>query len=93
MKLFINVMQVSRFNLRFTYKGSKLTATCQKMKVYKHPHLRVAVNKEKGKTDIYIFHEINEPKQKYFWFQLSGIKEEIATIIAKKLEGKMAYSN
>ena len=87
MKLFINVMQVSRFNLSFTYQGSKLTATFHKMKVYKHPHLRVAVNREKGKTDIYIFHEINEPKQKYFWFQLNGIKEEIATIIAKKLEG------
>ncbi len=86
-------MQVSKFDLSFTFKGNKLTATCHKMKVYKHPHIRVAVNREKGKTDIYIFHEINEPNQKYFWFQLSGIKEEIATIIAKKLEEIMVYSN
>jgi len=80
-------MQVSNFDLSFTFKGNKLTANCHKMKVYKHPHIRVAVNSEKGKTDIYIFHEINEPKQKYFWFQLSGIKEEIATIIAKNWRG------
>lgn len=80
-------MQVSKFDLSFTFKGNKLTATCNKMTVYKHPHIRVAVSGEKAKTDIYIFHEINESKQKYFWFQLNGIKEEIATIIAKKLQG------
>ena len=57
------------------------------MKVYNYLQIRVAANRNKHKTDIYIFHEINEPKQKYFWFQLNGIKEEIATIIAKKLEG------
>ena len=80
-------MQVSTYNFNFTFKDDKLNATCHKMAVYTHPHVRVAVNSEKGKTDIYIFHEINEPNQKYFWFQLSGIKKEIATIIAKKLEG------
>ena len=86
-------MQVSKFDLSFTFKGNKLTASCHKMTVYKHPHIRVAVNREKGKTDTYIFDEINEPNQKYFWFQLSGIKEEIATIISIKLEGIMACSN
>ena len=86
-------MQVSKFDLSFTFKGNKLTATCHKMTVYKHPHIRVAVNREKGKTDIYIFHEINEPNQKYFWVQLSGIKEEIAAIISIKLEGIIACSN
>jgi hypothetical protein len=86
-------MQVSNFDLSFTFKGNKLTATGHKMTVYKHPHIRVAVNREKGKTDISIFPEINEPKQKYFWFQLSGFKEEIATIISIKLEGIMACSN
>ena len=86
-------MQVSKFHLSFTFKGNKLNASCHKMTVYKHPHIRVAVNREKGKTDIYIFHEINEPNQKYFWFQLSGIKEEIAAIISIKLEGIMACSN
>jgi len=45
-----------------------------------------------GKTGIYIFYEINEPNQKYFLFQLDGIKEEIARTIAKKLEDKMVYS-
>jgi hypothetical protein len=92
-ELLNNLMQVSKFDLSFTFKGNKLTATCHKMTVYKHPHIRVAVNREKGKTDIYIFPEINEPKQKYFWFQLSGFKEEIATIISIKLEGIMACSN
>ena len=86
-------MQVSKFHLSFTFKGNKLTASCYKMTVYKHPHIRVAVNREKGKTDIYIFHEINEPNQKYFWVQLSGIKEEIAAIISIKLEGIIACSN
>ena len=86
-------MQVSTYNFNFTFKGDKLNATCHKMAVYKHPHVRVAVNREKSKTDIYIFYEINELNQKYFWFQLRGIKEEIAIIISKKLEGKMACSN
>ena len=80
-------MQVSKFDLSYTFNGTKLPATCHKMTVYIHPHIRVAVNREKGKADIYIFHEINEPKQRYFWFQLSGIKEEIATIIAKNWKG------
>lgn len=85
-------MQVSKFDLSFTFKGTKLTANCQKMKVHKCPQIRVAVNRDKSKTDIYIFYEINEPNQKYFWFQLDGIKEEIARIIANKLEDKMVYS-
>ena len=85
-------MEVSKFDLSFTFKGSKLAATCHKMKGYKHPLLRVAVNREKGKTDIYIFHEINELIQKYFWFQLSGKKEENAKVITKRLEHKMVYS-
>lgn len=85
-------MQVSKFDLSFTFKGHKLVGNCHKMKAYKHPHIRVAVNREKGKTDIYIFHEINEPIQKYFWFQLSGKKEENAKVITKKLEHKMVYS-
>ena len=80
-------MQVSKFDLSFTFKGNELTATCHKMKIHKHPHVRVVVNSEKGKTDIYIFHEINDPKQKYFWFQLNCKMEEIAALIAKKLEG------
>ena len=79
-------MQVSKFDLSFTFNGNKRTATCQKMKVHKYPQIRVAVNCGKDKTDIYIFYEINEPNQKYFWFQLFGVKEEIARIIAKKLE-------
>ena len=53
------------------------------MKVYNYLQIRVAANRNKHKTDTYIFHEINELKQKYFWFQLNGIKEEIATIITK----------
>ena len=61
-------MEVSKFDLSFTFKGNKQAATCHKMKAYKHPHIRVAVNREKGKTDIYIFQEINEPIQKYICF-------------------------
>ncbi|CAN5775658.1 hypothetical protein BH10BAC2_BH10BAC2_40000 [soil metagenome] len=79
-------MKVTIVDFSFTFGGQKIKATCQKMKVYKHPHLRVAVHGEKGKADIYIFHEINEPKQKYFWFQLSETKQEVAKVIAKKLE-------
>ena len=82
-------MQVSRFNLSFTYKGSKLTANCQQMKVHNYPQIRVAVNRDKHKTNTYIFHEINELKQKYFWFELSGIKEENAKVITKKPKHKM----
>jgi len=85
-------MEVSKFDLSFTFKGNKLTASRHKMTVYKHPNIRVAVNREKGKADIYIFHEINELKQKYFWLELSGKKEENAKVITKKLEHKMVYS-
>ncbi len=63
------------------------------MKVHKCPQIRVAVNRDKSKTDIYIFYEMNEPIQKYFWFQIDAIQEEIATLISIKLEGIMANSN
>jgi hypothetical protein len=33
------------------------------------------------------------PNQRYFWYKLSGIKEEIPEIISKKLIGIQAYSN
>ena len=79
-------MQVSRFNLSFTYKGSKLTANCQQMKVHNYPQIRVAVNRDKSKTDIYIFYEINEPGQKYYWYELENFKQDIAKVIASKLE-------
>lgn len=85
-------MQVFKFDLSFNFKGNKLTAKCQKMKVHNYPQIRVAVNRDKNKTDVYIFYEINEPNQKYFWFQLYGVKEEIAKIIAKKLEDKVIDS-
>ena len=85
-------MEVSKFDLSFTFKGTKLTANCQQMKVHNYLQIRVAVNRNKHKTDIYIFHEINELKQKYFWLELSGKKEENAKVITKKLEHKMVYS-
>jgi len=48
-------MQVLNCNFNFTIKGDKQNAICHKLKVYKHPHVRVEVNREKGTTDIYIF--------------------------------------
>jgi hypothetical protein len=82
-------MKVSTFDFSFTFKGKKLHATCQKMKIHKYPQIRVAIESEKGKADVYIFYEINEPKSKFFWFNLIGIKQDIATTIAKKLERKL----
>ena len=76
-------MQVSTFDFNFTFKGTKLNATCHKMKVHKHPQIRVAIQQKEGRADIYLFYEINEPGQKYFWFELNDIKQEIAKVIAK----------
>ena len=78
-------MLLLEFDMNFTFRGQKMCATCQKMKVYNYPHIRVAVHKEKGRADIFIFHEINEPNKKYFWYELSGIKEDMAKIISGKL--------
>ena len=74
-------------------KGNKIFADCQKMKVHRYPQIRVAIQKEKGRTDVYIFYEINEPGQKYFWFKLHDYKQEIAKVIAKKLEGIVVNIN
>jgi len=56
------------------------------MKVHNYPQIRVAVNRDKGKTDIYIFYEINELGQKYYWYELENFKQDIAKVIAIKLE-------
>lgn len=58
-----------------------------------YPQIRVAIQKERRGEEVFIFYEINNPKQKYFWFELIGIKEEIAKTISKKLIGIQAYSN
>jgi hypothetical protein len=79
-------MNVKTFELTFTFKGKKYNASCSKMKVYNYPHVRVAVPGERGRSDIYIFHEIDEPNQKYFWYEIPGIKQEIAKSIVKSLE-------
>ena len=65
--------------------GSLAGIYSQKMKVHKYPQIRVAVNRDKGKTDIYIFYEINEPGQKYYWYELENFKQDIAKVIAIKL--------
>ena len=62
-----------------------MQASCQKMKIHKYPQIRVVVPKEKGRGEVFIFYETNEPKQKYFWYKLIGIKEEMAEIISRKL--------
>ena len=86
-------MQVSKFDLSFTFKGNKLTASRHKMTVYKHPNIRVAVNREKGKADIYIFHEINELKQKYFWLELMPFSVSIfASSISYQLPSFVLYN-
>ena len=56
------------------------------MKVYKYPQIKVAIEKEKGKTDVYIFYEMNAPEGKYSWYKQIGIKQKIAIAIAKKLK-------
>ena len=86
-------MNASTFEFSFTFQGKKMYATCQKFEVHNYSQIRVAIQKESQGEEVFIFYEINSPKQKYFWFELTVIKEEIAKTISKKLIGIQAYSN
>ncbi len=48
-------MKVTQFTFSFYDKVKKLTATYQKMKVFKVPQYRVVVNREEKNPDILYF--------------------------------------
>lgn len=83
------VSEVNEFNLTFSFKGREIVANCQKMKVFASPHIRVVVESGNENPDIYVFFQINKPKQKFFWFPLTAMKEPYAAAIAKELEKKV----
>ena len=82
-------MKVTEFTFNFYDRVKKLTAYCQKMKVFKVPQYRVVVNREKKNPDIYIFYEVNEPGNKFFSFDFENkSRGPFARAIAKALEKK-----
>ncbi|HLG40128.1 MAG TPA: hypothetical protein VI461_10685 [Chitinophagaceae bacterium] len=80
-------MEVTKFEIEFKFKERKFHATCQKFQVHNYPQIRVAVKKGK-EGEIFIFYEVNWPKQKIFWYELPGTKQLFAKEMANILEVK-----
>lgn len=81
-------MEVTKFDIEFKYRERTFKASCQKFQVHNYPQIRVAVDRGKNNTDIYILYEVNGDKHKFFWFKLPDKREEIIKTIAKTLERK-----
>ena len=79
-------MEITEFSFSFIYLGRKFDASCQKFKVHDYPQYRVAVDPAKEISEIFIFYEVNNDKQKFFWYPLPETKEHMARIIATALE-------
>jgi hypothetical protein len=78
-------MKVTCFDLAFKHRERTFKATCQKFQVHNYPQIRVAVDRGKGNTDIYILYEVNRGRQKFFWFKLPDKSEYIVKAIASTL--------
>src|SRR5688572_22987497 len=82
------------FEFDFQYKGKIIPATCfvyyreknGTEMVYKYPMYRVAVNYHKVVPDVFVFYEVANDEKRFFWYPLPDLKEEIAKIIAERLE-------
>ena len=79
-------MEVTEFDIEFEYDKRTFKASCQKFQVHNYPQVRVVVKRSKDNADIYILYEVNDNKNKFFWFKLPDKREEIIKCIAKSLE-------
>jgi hypothetical protein len=85
---------VEEFELSFSAMRRNYRASCSTFQVphfHHYPMIRVVLDPlpDTDEVETYIFYLVNQPKKKFFWFALSGIKEEMAKAIAKALEKKI----
>jgi hypothetical protein len=82
------------FEFDFSHKGKTIPATCHvyypeksgSEMFYNYPIYRVAVNYHKIDPDVYLFYEVDNDEERFFWYPLPDLKEEISRSIAEHLE-------
>lgn len=84
-------MITDTFDFTFKHEGKTFPASVvittiegYKEMPFKYPLYRINVEDKQYKT--FIFHEVNAPKQMFFWYELKTKKQKMAESIAKKLE-------
>lgn len=81
-------MLVKEFNFSFKFYNKRIDATCSVMQGGIHvnvPMYRTSIKQEK-KHEVYIFYEINEEAKRFFTFDKSAVRGEIAAKIENVLK-------
>lgn len=79
---FIN-MTFTNINIEFEIEGKTIKGDCTIIKIpgktefpYKFPLYRVALNRHLIKPNIFLYYEINKPKNRFYWFKNPEPKKE-----------------
>jgi hypothetical protein len=79
-------MKAKEVDFQFSYGGRKMNATLQITHPFKHKMYRVYVPKAGSNNgEVFIFHEVNEQGQRFFYHPTNSFKDEMARSILKQL--------
>lgn len=74
-----------QFNLEFICNRERMTATCEKFKGPKYIQFRVLVTHADNTEERFDFFEVNQPGQKFAWFNYTPQRNKMSSAIAKQL--------
>ena len=78
-------MTAKEFDFEFTYQRRKFKANLQVMNPFKQRMYRVFVQTNDKNGEVFIFYEVNEPGQRFFYHGMYSEKGEMARSILKEL--------
>ena len=86
-------MLVRHFEFEFNHAGRVFPATCD-ISIrndtiefpHRYPMYRVAVLTKLINPDVYLFYEVNQPGQRFFFYSLNDTRDLIARSIQEMLE-------
>jgi len=87
-------MKTHYFEFDFIHRGKTIPATCfvyyhdkaGPEMMYNYPMYRVAINTHKMNPDVFVFYEVANDAQRFYWYPLPDITQDIAKSIAEFLE-------
>ncbi len=90
-------MVSKHFDFEFEHEGKTIPATCdvytlenieeQTEMPYKYPVYRVAFNTNRTRPSVFLYYEINEPDQRFYWYPIDNSeKRQFAQAIVETLE-------
>lgn len=79
-------MEAKEYDFEFSHLRRKFKGNLQVTNPFKHKMYRVFVPTKEKSGEVFIFHEVNEPGQRFFYHGMNSEKGEMARSILKALD-------